>query len=133
MNKILHVSFKWKIGLFLITWILSIKNITNAQNIGIGTSAPEKPLHLRGNGELLRIQGSFPWIGFMKNTDTEYGGFMYFPDTSLVMGSRAGTNLPLVIAPNNNGLMFATASQRVGIGVPSPTEKLDVDGSINLT
>jgi hypothetical protein len=112
---------------------LFIPIILQAQNVGIGTTAPNRLLHLKGTAELLRIQGNTPWIGFMNNTDPDYGGFLYYPDTSLVMGSRFGTNLPLVIAPNNNGLLFATASQRVGIGNPAPSEKLDVAGNINVT
>lgn len=104
-----------------------------AQNVGIGTTNPLKPLHINGSGEVLRIQGSFPWVGFMNNSDPDYGGFLYYPDTSLVMGSRFGTNLPLIIAPNNLGLLYATASQNIGIGNAAPAEKLDVNGNINVT
>jgi hypothetical protein len=104
-----------------------------SQNVGIGTPSPVTPLHISGNSELLRLQGSFPWLGFMNNTDPTYAGFIYYPDTSLVMGSRSGTNKPLVLAPNNIGLLFATSAQRIGIGNGAPTEKLDVNGNINVT
>lgn len=97
-----------------------------AQNVGIGTPAPQRLLHLSGNGEMLRIQGSQPWIGFMNNTDPDYRGFIYYPDTSLVFGSASGTNMPLVIAPNNNGLIFATAQGYVGIGNGNPLAKLHI-------
>lgn len=105
----------------------------DAQNVGIGTTTPQTQLHINGSGEVLRLQGNFPWIGFMNNTDATYNGFLYYPDTSLVMGSRASSNQPLILAPNNQGLLFATAAQRVGIGAPAPTEKLDVNGNINVT
>ncbi len=103
-----------------------------AQNIGIGTPAPARPLHLKGFNELLRIQGASPWIGFLNNTDADYKGFVYYPDTALVMGSASGSNQPLVLAPNNQGLVYATAQQRVGIGTPSPTQTLDVNGTVNI-
>jgi len=113
--------------------LLCIPFLSYSQNIGIGTTTPQKLLHLKGTGEVLRIQGSFPWIGFMNDANSDYGGFLYYPDTSLVMGSRAGTNLPLILAPNNNGLLFATSNQRIGIGAPTPIEKLDVNGNINVS
>jgi hypothetical protein len=119
--------------IFLFPAILLVVLSVAAQNVGIGTTTPSRLLHIKGNSEVLRVQGSFPWIGFMNNTDADYGGFLYYPDTSLVMGSRFGTNQPLILAPNNNGLLFATAAQRVGIGNPAPAEKLDVTGNINVT
>jgi len=104
-----------------------------AQNVGIGTTNPDRPLHIVSDNEALRIQGASPWIGFMNYTDPTYAGFLYYTGTSLVMGSRSGTNLPLTLAPNNNGLLFATAAQRIGIGNGNPSEKLDVSGNVNVT
>lgn len=112
-------------SLLLATW-------ASAQNIGIGTSVPAKRLHIKGVNEILRIQGSTPWIGFLNDTDGDYRGYLYYPDTSLVFGSASGTNMPLIIAPNNAGLLYATGDQRVGIGKASPTEKLDINGNINI-
>ena len=103
-----------------------------AQNVGIGTTNPDRPLHIVSDNEALRIQGASPWIGFMNYSDPTYAGFVYYTGTSLVMGSRSGTNLPLTLAPNNNGLLFATAAQRIGIGIGNPSEKLDVNGNVNV-
>lgn len=112
---------------------LSFPVIIFSQNVGIGTTAPDKLLHIKGDNEVLRIQGSFPWIGFMNHSDVNYRGFVFYPDTSLVLGTTAGTDLPLILAPNNLGLLYATADKRIGIGSPTPTEKLDVNGNINVT
>lgn len=105
---------------------------SDAQRVGIGTAAPQSLLHLYGTDELLRLQGSTPWIGFMNYSDVNYRGFLYYPDTALVMGSRSGTNMRLVLAPNNTALLHATANQRIGIGVAAPAEKLDVAGNLRL-
>lgn len=112
-----------------ILFALLISN-SKAQNVGIGTLSPSKPLHILGNNELLRLQGGQPWIGFMNNIDADYKGFLFYPDTALVMGSAAGSNQPLVLAPNNAGLLYANAQQRVGIGTAAPDEKLQVTGNV---
>ena len=117
--------------ILLFVMLNTVKHLT-AQNVGIGTLTPQTPLHILGTNELLRIQGYQPWIGFMNNNDLNYKGFIYYPDTSLVLGSAIGSNLPLIIAPNNIGLLHATSNQRIGIGIPNPTEKLDVNGNVNV-
>ncbi len=114
--------------IFILLIILSaVKSFS--QNVGIGTVTPQRPLHLYGSSELLRIQGGQPWIGFMNNTDPDYRGFIFYPDTSLVLGSAAGTNMPLVIAPNNSGLIYATSQGYVGIGKSDPQARLHIETS----
>ena len=113
--------------------LVSIIQHSFAQNVGVGTTSPQRPLHIAGNAELLRIQGGQPWIGFLTAAETDYGGFVYYPDTSLVLGSRAGTDKPIVLAPNNTGLLWASPlnSGRVGIGVAAPSNKLHIHSSVN--
>jgi hypothetical protein len=108
--------------------------VSISQNVGIGTATPQRLLHLKGDNEVLKIQGNYPWIGFTNNTDDSvtYDGFVYFPDTSLVLGSRFGTNMPVILAPNNVGLLYATASNNVGIGIASPSAKLHINGPVKL-
>jgi hypothetical protein len=117
----------------LLAVIAFVTKSSMAQNVGIGTTSPQRQLHLNGTAELLRIQGSQPWIGFLSSAETDYGGFVYYPDTSLVLGSRAGTNKPVVLAPNNGGLLWASPlnSGRVGIGVAAPSDKLHISSAVS--
>jgi hypothetical protein len=113
---------------FLVSFFVSN---TYSQNVGIGTTAPQQKLHIVGSNEILRLQGNTPFVGFMNNSDASYKGFLYYPDTSLVFGTASSSNIPLVIAPNNTGLLYATAQQRVGIGTTNPAAKLHIDGTNN--
>jgi len=128
MNLKLHPK------VFLLFLCLFLSHIINAQNVGIGTTKPLTPLHIKANAEALRIQGFSPWIGFTDNTadSVTYDGFVYFPDTSLVLGSRAGTNMPVILAPNNAAVLYVTSASNVGIGTPTPTQALDVNGSVRI-
>jgi len=80
--------------------------LLHGQNVGIGTTTPLKPLHIKANSEAIRIQGNAPWIGLTNNTadSTTYDGFVYFPDTSMVLGTRNGTNKSVILAPYHESI-----------------------------
>lgn len=107
--------------------ILAAK-ISVAQNVGIGTINPLSKLHIYGPGEILRLQGITPFIGMMNEVDPEYQGFLFYPDTAIVVGTTAGTNKKVVLAPNNIGLLWADAPNggRIGIGTAAPLSRLHV-------
>lgn len=114
--------------LYTLTVLLLTSAAAYTQNVGIGTTNPERPLHLRGMGEVLRLQGNQPWIGILNDAETDYSGFLYYPDTSIVLGTRAGINKQVVLAPNNIGLLWANPLNggRTGIGISLPQNKLHV-------
>jgi archaellum component FlaG (FlaF/FlaG flagellin family) len=130
----MHIQFYSKKSLlFYFILFISVSSAI-AQNVGIGTTKPLVPLHIRASDEALRIQGSYPWIGFTDNSadSITYDGFLYFPDTSMVLGSRIGTNMPIILAPNNTGVVYVTSASNVGIGIASPTQKLDVNSTVRI-
>jgi hypothetical protein len=116
---------------FFSIFLLFISLKVAGQNVGIGTPTPDRLLHLKGDFEMLRIQGTQPWIGFMNNTDPGYVGFLFYPDTSMVVGTAAGSDRPVIVAPNNNFLVgaFPLNGGRVGIGTSAPDNKLHVSSS----
>jgi hypothetical protein len=106
-------------------------------NVGIGTSTPLRLLHV-GNG----INAAHP------NTDialTEAGGaniavretgngveaMMFVDNANVYYGSF--TNFPVIFRQNNLNRAIIDNAGNVGIGTPTPTEKLDVAGSIRAS
>ena len=104
----------------------------NSNGVGIGTDNPATELHLKGSGEILRIENELNASG---NT------FMSFYDTSALkgyLGFTGGSSDHYVIYNNENAdLRFFTnathymtlnASGNLGIGDSTPDDKLSVYG-----
>jgi hypothetical protein len=89
--------------------------ITGSGNVGIGTSTPAFPLHLAA-GKTLRIEGG---TSPADNAD-------YF---SLGGNGSFGIDAPGI----PNGRFVVQNSGNVGIGTPSPTSTLQVNGSLAVT
>lgn len=114
-------------------WLCTVFS-SYTQNVGINNTTPLKPLHIKGNNELLRLQGADPWIGFMNETDIDYKSYLWQDHISniLELGSVPGSNISMALSPNGNRLLFAAANQNVAIGHTNPSQKLDVNGKIKL-
>ena len=100
--------------------------VSTAQNVGIGTTAPNKPLSVYGGDGYIQMLNASTGTG---NTD---GAFI---------GVEGGTTGLRIVNQENDVMSFHTnglanermridASGRVGIGTSSPGEKLDVSGAI---
>ena len=100
--------------------------IDSAGNVGIGTSSPSQILHVAdsGNAVILIEAGntSGSYINFADTDDTNVGQIQY-DHSSNFMAFRA----------NDSERMRIDSSGNVGIGVISPTEKLDVSGTVKAT
>lgn len=105
-----------------------------AQNVGVGTTTPATPLHVKttGSGEVLRVEGSSPYIGFFEGNT--YSGYLWhnFFQNRMELGTPVGSTQPVVIAPAVTPLAYFTTTGRMGLGTSTPSEKLDVNGNINL-
>lgn len=102
-----------------------------AQNVGIGVTTPISKLHIKGTGSLLRLDAPAPSISFFNETVSLGSLFMNEADGSMNL------NTPMFggsirFSPNNQLNTIFTNTGRVGIGTTTPTERLDVNGNVNL-
>jgi len=96
-------------------------------NIGIGTSFPQTQLHIKGNGNLLDLEGTaqvyIPWYPLgISNGVKALLGFYGAGTTDFLIANQftTGSN-NIILQPGTNG--------KIGIGSSTPTEVLDVNGN----
>ena len=123
-------------------------NVDNGK-VGIGTESPTEKLQVIGNGQFsgLKVSGNtrfgnnaggLVWGGYDSNQNTfsdntyysrikDDGQLRILTDDHLFIGKLNGDG------SNGNTTMYANVDNgKVGIGTESPTEKLQVDGNIQL-
>ena len=133
-NKIIHHNFYiMKYSIFFMVIILSYFNST-AQNVGIGTVSPTEKLEVNN-----------PLRSTLKISSASYND-----TTQLIFSNRTSTGQGtdfLISSKQEQGLLFTSSSDlstnnndssliikpngNIGIGVISPTAKLDINGLIN--
>jgi hypothetical protein len=106
-------------------------------NVGIGTSAPAHPLHIKSNAPAVILEDTAiasnqaGYLGFWNST-TETGWMGYgnagSPDMTLANARPSGA---IVLWANGERLRVNSAGN-VGIGTSAPTGKLDVRGTIKV-
>jgi hypothetical protein len=92
-------------------------NITNAGNVGIGTTSPSQKLHLYGSGNQLM---------FIENTGT-YHMYTGLSSNVGIVGSNNAT--PLSLQTNGVSRVYLDTAGNVGIGTTSPAANLHIQGS----
>ena len=101
--------------------------ITKTGNVGIGTNSPTP---LGTNITTLDIQGSSGG-GFRFGTTGGIEAGIYNTSSGTYIGSIS--NVPLYLRANNSTKATILANGDVGIGITSPGEKLEVNGTIKAT
>ena len=103
-------------------WTESGGNVYRSSgNVGIGTTSPDKKLHIKGDGgddAAIRIQ----------STNSSGAGFMYMQrNTDGKSYVLNGSNQALILGANNNtSQLYLKENGNVGIGTTAPATKLQV-------
>jgi hypothetical protein len=104
--------------------------IADGGNIGIGTTAPSKKMHISGtSGNACTF--------VVERTSTTTSAFSIIPESNLVTiqataTATSTTARPLRLRTGTTEVMRITTDGKVGIGTTTPTEKLDVNGNTRI-
>ena len=123
---------------------MTIKQDTG--NVGIGTSSPSSNLEVAGdttgNVQITIDNANTGGLGTftLQENGSTTGIFQYrgsnngtLPNTVRVGSNVAGGSLAFTYAGGTTGMYIKGSDGNVGIGTTSPSQALDVAGSINLT
>lgn len=111
------------------TAFLCFSSSVAAQRVGINTTNPQTPLHVAGtSSHIIRMDGINPYLSVYN--DFVYKGYLWYNTNKLILGTSSRE--PVVISAFYNEIAHFTDNGRVGINTSSPTERLDVNGGVNL-
>ena len=108
--------------LFFCVNIFTVVNVF-AQNVGIGTATPSKPLTVKADG-----------IGISQESST--GGAkigFYTIGTNAYVQTHNAVDLKFATNDSTFSMILKRGSGNLGIGQPNPTAKLDVNGTVKIT
>lgn len=124
-------------GVINTPWSINGNSIynNNSGGVGIGTNSPLSQFHLKGGGQMGRMEFSSTstwgdWFGFYNKS--RYIGYIgNYNDTSGLDFGTSGTGTKVNLVTSAQPRLTVAANGNVGIGTTTPTELLDVYGSGN--
>ena len=115
-------------------WTESGDNVYRSTgNVGIGTTTPSEKLHVDGNvnitnGNIYIRNGKL--LRFWNSSNALYGNIYGWTDQLRIQADSGGD---VAIVSDAGTGMIVKDSGNVGIGTTSPTQKLDVSGTVKAT
>lgn len=106
--------------------------ISSSGKFGIGTTTPAVKLHLKSNNEVMRIEGTDPWLQFHNGTSET--GYLWSTGNDFLIGTNFNNltgNLHLTTAEITR--MFFNPAGNIGVGTISPAARFDVQGDPSST
>jgi hypothetical protein len=133
-----NMAYQDKAGVNITGGTATLATLNTTGNVGVGTNSPAASLHVAG------VIGSSPaGTGFMAGMQSNYAvAHLNGSDGGLIDFSISGTDTRgrIIYTNSTNAMGFGTfdgvvkmtldATGNLGIGVTSPTAKLDVSGTI---
>jgi len=113
----------------LVTQATPRLTVDESGDIGIGTTSPSAHLHLVGNDEQIRLDGTSPYLSFYNGAS--YEGYLWHTGGSMIMATVEAE--PLYFRTNLATRMTVDAIGNVGIGTIVPSSKLHIsDGDVTI-
>jgi hypothetical protein len=118
---------------------LTVKNASNqvALNVrdngftGLGVDDPLVRLHISSDFETVRIRGNNSYISFYDQTNAYKGYLWQKAGIAIELGSSAGSNIPVIIAPNNTP-QVTVKDGFTGFGTTNPSYRVDILGRMRI-
>ena len=109
-------------------------------NVGIGTDSPSNKLHVQSSDttavNLINLLttgvGGRPNINFQRSGPTDLGSVGYRTTSNNDLSLWNGNNNAILFGTNNTERVRIDSFGNVGIGTTTPSEKLEVSGSIKI-
>tara|TARA_R110002012_G_scaffold12699_1_gene56177 strand:- start:44 stop:2431 length:2388 start_codon:yes stop_codon:yes gene_type:complete len=133
-------------GLSLVTGGSQRLNVNNLGSVGIGTTSPAEKLEVTGKikatgtADVLQLyrnsSSQANYIKFYDNATSSpefYLGFTSSDRDFQIYNLASSGTVALRSGGGGNKVIMLDSSGNVGIGTTSPSEKLDVSGTVNLT
>ncbi|MFY7885491.1 MAG: beta strand repeat-containing protein, partial [Dolichospermum sp.] len=103
--------------------------ITSGGSVGIGTTSPTAKTHIEGANDLLLLKMTSGGYNALTLSTTFVGGNNYIINPYITGVSNGGFEIK-DLTNNASRIVIAPSTGNVGIGTTSPTQKLDVNGTI---
>lgn len=112
------------------TWSNIFNALTQSGNVGIGTANPQDELHVKGTGQILRVEGAAdPQIGLYEGATQRHVFWYDTTNNNMVFSNNeAGSGIDFNTGESANAMKILSTGN-VGIGM-TPTVQFELSGAV---